>query len=70
MRRDSHFVAIKPGADGLLKSRVFPGLWLEPDAVFERSAKRLLAVLQQGLATPEHAKFAAKLQAKLAKAKR
>ncbi len=70
LRRDSRFVAIKPGADGLLKSKIFPGLWLDTDAVFERSAKRLLNVLQQGLATPEHAKFAAKLKAKLAKAKR
>ena len=70
LRRDGHFVAIKPGADGLLKSRVFPGLWLDPAALFERSPKRVLAALRSGLATPEHAKFAAKLQAKLAKARR
>lgn len=69
MRRDGIFVAIKPSSDGLLKSRVFPGLWLAPDAVFERSAKKLLASLQLGLATPEHTKFAAKLQSKLAKRK-
>ena len=70
IRRDGKFVAIKPGADGLMKSRVFPGLWLDPAAVFESSARRLLAVLQRGLAAPEHGKFAAKLQAKLARAKR
>jgi len=69
IRRDSKFVAIKPGADGLFKSRVFPGLWLEPGAVFEQSAKKLLSVLEAGLATPEHAKFTAKLSAKLAKRK-
>ena len=70
IRRDEKFVPLKLGGDGVLKSRIFPGLWLEPAAVFERSAKRLLTVLQLGFATPEYAKFAAKLQAKLAKAKR
>ena len=65
IRRADKFVLLKSDADGLFKSRVFPGLWLDPDALFERSAKRLLAALQLGLATPEHAKFAAKLAKKL-----
>ena len=68
VRRGAKFVAHVPD-NGIYKSRVFPGLWLDPVAVFDRSAKRLLAVLQQGIATPEHAKFAAKLQTKLAKRK-
>ncbi len=70
IRRGDMFVPLKQDALGLLKSKCFPGLWLDPKALFERSAKRLLAVLQQGLTTPDHAKFAAKLRAKLAKAKR
>ncbi len=69
VRRGTKFIDLLPGADGILKSRNFPGLWLDPSALFERSAKRLLAVLQTGLATPEHAKFVAKLQSKLAKSK-
>jgi hypothetical protein len=36
------------------------------DAVFDRRATRLLATLKRGLASPEHAAFAAKLAAKLA----
>ena len=70
VRRGAKFVDSHPDFDGIMKSRAFPGLWLDPDAVFERSAKRLIEVLQLGLATPEHAKFASKLQAKLARAKR
>ena len=69
MLRGAKFAALPPEADGIFKSRIFPGLWLDPAALFESSAKRLLAVLQSGLATPDHAKFAAKLSAKLAKSK-
>ena len=70
VKRGTKFIDLQPDFDGILKSRSFPGLWLDPTAVFERSAKQLLGGLQLGLATPEHAKFAAKLQAKLAKVKR
>lgn len=67
VRGKTGFKEMKPDAAGVLKSKVFPGLWLLPAAVFDRRATRLLATLREGLATPEHAKFAAKLQAKLAK---
>lgn len=67
VRGKSGFKEMKPDAAGVLKSKVFPGLWLLPDAVFDRRATRLLATLREGLASPEHAKFAAKLKAKLAK---
>jgi Uma2 family endonuclease len=66
-RRAGRFVSLKEDSDGILKSRVFPGLWLDPAAVFCRTPNRLFEVLQRGLATPEHAKFAAKMKAKLAK---
>jgi Uma2 family endonuclease len=66
-RGKSGFKLLKPDTTGVLKSKVFPGLWLLPDAVFDRRATRLLATLRLGLASPEHAKFAAKLTAKLAK---
>lgn len=67
VRRKDRFTPMKPVADGVLKSRVFPGLWLDTAGVFDRSATRLLATLRKGLASPEHAKFAAKLAKKLAK---
>lgn len=49
--------------NGVLRSRVFPGLWLDAKALFFGSAE-LLATLQSGLATPEHAAFVEALRAK------
>lgn len=48
-----------PDADGLLRSRIFPGLWLDPQAVWNGTT--LLTALQHGLQSPEHAAFVRKL---------
>lgn len=48
---------IKPDRRGVYKSRVFPGLWIEEAALRNRETARLVATLQQGLASPEHAAF-------------
>jgi hypothetical protein len=45
--------------DGIYRSEVLPGLWLASDAVLQGDLARVLAVLQQGLASPEHAAFVA-----------
>jgi len=67
--RDERFASLRPGRDGIYRSKVFPGLWLDPAALFARDLDRLIQVLEQGLASPEHAKFVAKLaKAKAAKA--
>ena len=63
------FAEHKPGEDGILRSKVFPGLWLDPAAVFDLNGRRILAVLRQGLASLEHAAFVAKLEARFAKRK-
>jgi Uma2 family endonuclease len=49
-------------ADGLLKSRIFPGLWLDAPALLRRDMPAVLAALQRGLASPEHAAFVTKLR--------
>jgi Uma2 family endonuclease len=48
--------------DGIYRSQVLPGLWLASDAVLQGDLARVLAVLQQGLASPEHAAFVAGLE--------
>jgi hypothetical protein len=48
---------LEPGADGITRSRCFPGLWLDPAALWRNDLTRLLAILQQGIATAEHAAF-------------
>jgi Uma2 family endonuclease len=60
-RTASGFQTLEPDADGILRSRCFPGLWLDAAALWRHDQPRVFAVLQQGLATPEHAAFVARL---------
>lgn len=55
------FAPLPPDADGLFRSRVFPGLWLDPAAFLANDKPALLAALGRGLASPEHAAFVAEL---------
>lgn len=41
----------------IIKSEVFPGLWLTVSALLAGDMKQVLAVLQEGLDSPEHAAF-------------
>ncbi len=47
--------------DGLFRSTVFPGLWLDPIALLSGDRRRIRAVIDQGCASPEHAAFLARL---------
>jgi Uma2 family endonuclease len=59
--RGDRYEPLAPGPDGILRSEVFPGLWLDPEALVEGDGQRLVAVLQEGLASPEHAEFVRRL---------
>lgn len=59
--QEGKYVELAASDDGVLRSQVFPGLWLDPSAIFNDNGKRLMEVLQQGLATPEHAAFVQRL---------
>ena len=48
-------------ADGLYKSVVFPGLWLDPDALIRGDIAAVFRAVQLGLASEEHAVFVARL---------
>ena len=48
-------------ADGILRSQVFPGLWLDPGALLNDDAGQLLDILDLGLRSPEHGEFVKKL---------
>jgi hypothetical protein len=50
-------------SDGIYRSAVYPGLWLDPLALLNGDRRRLRAVLDLGCATPEHAAFVAQLAA-------
>ena len=49
------------GDDGLYRSTVFPGLWLDPVALLNGDTQQLRAVIDVGCATAEHAEFVARL---------
>jgi Uma2 family endonuclease len=59
---EDEYRPLPPGADGLLRSRIFPGLWLAASALLARDGAKLMAILQQGLASPEHAAFVTELK--------
>jgi Uma2 family endonuclease len=46
---------------GIIRSGVFPGLWLHPQRFWAGDLAGVLAVLQQGLQTPDHAAFVQRL---------
>lgn len=60
--RDGTFEPLAPGADGLLRSEVFPGLWLDPPAMMRRDGARVIEVVQQGTASAEHSAFVDRLK--------
>lgn len=62
VNRDGRFEDMSPAADGILRSTVFPGLWLHPTALVEGDMETFKRVLQDGLNSAEHAAFVAQLQ--------
>jgi hypothetical protein len=52
---------LAPDADGIWRSRIFPGLWLDGKALLEGNMRQVLAKLQEGLDSPEHQAFVEKL---------
>ena len=62
MNRDGQFERLPPSADGTLRSIVFPGLWLDPTALVQGQKPTVKRVLEQGLSSPEHADFVARLE--------
>lgn len=61
VRENGSFVEMTPDAGGLLKSRVFPGLWLDAEAFLSNDYAKVLATLQDGVKSDAHAEFVRKL---------
>ena len=58
------YEAIEPDTAGVLRSQIFPGLWLDVPALFANDAARLWNTLQQGLNTAAHEQFVRELAAR------
>ena len=59
--KEGKYIKLQPESIGIIKSEIYPGLWLDIDALLEGNLSKVLAVLQQGIATEEHQKFTNKL---------
>ncbi len=58
---NGEYVPLEADADGVIKSQVFPGLWLATPALLAGDMTKVVAVLQQGLNSTEHAAFVQRL---------
>ena len=61
--RDGRYVPSPVEPDQPWRSRVFPGLWLDRDALLDGDGAKMLEGLQAGLASAEHRAFAERLRA-------
>jgi Uma2 family endonuclease len=59
--RQGQYERMPVDAQGLIRSEVFPGLWLDPGALVRGDLAGVLAVIQQGLVSPEHVAFVTRL---------
>lgn len=67
-RRGDRLVPLKPEADGVYRSELFPGLWLDPALVFDHDVDGLFKIAERGRLTPEFAAFRADLAARRSRA--
>jgi Uma2 family endonuclease len=61
--RPTGYELLPVGADGIVRSEVFPGLWLDPAALVAGDGPALLRAAQLGHGSPEHAEFVRRLAA-------
>lgn len=61
--RKGEYIPLQPNSEGILCSEVYPGLWLDPEALLSGDFARVITVVQDGLTTPEHQSTIKKLNA-------
>ncbi|NJL80664.1 MAG: Uma2 family endonuclease [Richelia sp. RM2_1_2] len=59
--QDGEYICLEADEEGIIKSRVFPGLWLATSALLTGDMKQVLYILQQGLNSSEHAEVVKQL---------
>jgi Uma2 family endonuclease len=60
---DGTYEPLAADQEGIFRSVQFPGLWLPGNELLSENLAAVLAVLQRGLATPEHQAFVDSLNA-------
>lgn len=59
--REGEYELLAPDKEGILRSEVLPGLWLQPARFWAGDLASVLETLQHGLASPEHEAFVERL---------
>lgn len=59
--KQGKYLKLQPDIEGVLYSQMFPGLWLDQNALLTGNLAKVLRVLQKGLASGEHQSFLEKL---------
>ncbi|MCT7971941.1 Uma2 family endonuclease [Laspinema olomoucense] len=54
---DGDYVSVLPDEQGIIRSQVFPGLWLDIPNLIQGNMQQVLTILQQGISSPEHQGF-------------
>jgi Uma2 family endonuclease len=55
--------SITPNRQGIARSQVFPGLWIDVPALLRRDSARLRTIVEEGLASRAHTAFVRRLEA-------
>ncbi|NET81639.1 MAG: Uma2 family endonuclease [Moorea sp. SIO1F2] len=58
--REGKYIKLEPNEQGIICSEYLPGLWLAQDALLTGDLGQVLAILQEGLKSPEHEKLVKK----------
>jgi Uma2 family endonuclease len=58
---EGEYHTLAPDEQGILRSQVFPGLWFHPTRFWSGDMAGLLALLQEGINSPEHRAFVEQL---------
>jgi Uma2 family endonuclease len=58
---DGEYILLLPDEDGMIRSRMFPGLWLAANDLLSNKMTRVLEILQMGIQSPEHQAFVRQL---------
>ncbi len=60
--QNGQYQKLAPAADGVHRSTVLPGLWLNINAILQGDWPAVLQQIQAGIASPEHAEFVERLK--------
>lgn len=59
---DGEYQLLSPDSEGIVRSQVFPGLWLAVEALLSHQMARVLEVVQAGVQSAEHRAFVERLR--------